>query len=206
MIPKLLRARDFYPAPHEADVISRLDSKLHIKFSLDENGDVHTVFVCDSLEDSCVSLLFGLSKLTELHVLHFPPSFPGKLTETGIASMATHLRLQSLSLQNARVTPAMLQALTKIRSLRWLHLNSCGLNDAHLPLLSRGCTELLGLGLNWNTVTDSGLKSLSTMYKLRWLSVVGTCVTRSGAMAFMEDRQTCRVFLESDGEGECRPS
>jgi len=194
MIQRPIRASDFKPARHEAEIVAMLDRKLYVKFLTNPEGCVFSVFVYDSFEDSAVSLLFGLHELSELHVLHFPPSLPGELTEKGLLLLARHLRLQSFSLQNARITTAILGAIAEMTSLQWLQLTSCGLVDEQLPVLV-GNAGLLGLGLNWNPISDSGMRHVLPLTKLQWLSLIGTHVSSDGASAFMEKRRSCRVIL-----------
>jgi hypothetical protein len=128
-------------------------------------------------------------------------------TDQGLAGLAHCQCLQVLDLRNTKITDAGLFYLSRLPLLRTLYLNNIDTmnNDItdkglyhlrklpHLQALYLNKTAVTGVGLSYIPnlellnlgncpVTDAGIEKITSLKKLRWLSLDGTLVTDAGLL------------------------
>lgn len=102
-----------------------------------------------------------------------------KLTDAGLATLATLPRIEALNLRGSAVTDAGLAQLKTLKRLRWLQVSDTAITDRSLAVL-REIPTLRWLSLNGTPVTDAGLASVSNMTGLEHLYLDNTAITDAG--------------------------
>ncbi|KAI3355383.1 hypothetical protein L3Q82_018218 [Scortum barcoo] len=132
-----------------------------------------------SIKQTKVKDVSALANLSSLQTLNLDGT---EVTENSLEHLASHPSLSSLSLGGISVADGN-QALQIISGLKLTHLTLPGrhsVTDGGLSFLSRLCL-LLELDLtDYTQVTDQGVSQLSTMTRLKKLSLSNTQVTDAG--------------------------
>jgi internalin A len=116
-----------------------------------------------------------------------------RITDLGIAKLATLKRLKHLDLSGSVITPSGVKALAAFPGLQRLSLwNAKGVDDAAAPHLE-ALTTLTSLDLSDTAVGDATLARLATLPKLQRLYVSETKVTPQGLAAFRTKHPACMV-------------
>jgi Leucine-rich repeat (LRR) protein len=116
-----------------------------------------------------------------------------RITDLGLAKLATLEKLRQLDLSGAAVTPGGLKTLTSLRNLQRLSLwNVKGIDDSAAPVLA-GLGNLTSLDLSNTSVGDETLARLSRLTHLKRLYVSETHVTPAGVASYRKQRPSSVV-------------
>jgi hypothetical protein len=127
----------------------------------------------------------------------------GKVTERGMAKLASLSRLIVLDLQNpTAVDPSFIRLLTAISTLRTVKISGGQIGDSEVKELVQ-CQGLYTISLHFTLVTDTSLELLAKMQNLRNLGITKTKVTEAGVKKLAAARPDMRI--ESD-HGTFEPS
>ena len=144
----------------------------------------------------------GLSHLSELESLRaLLLKNNEKITDAGLAILATFPKLSELDLTNTRLGDAALVHVSRIKTLRYLSLHGTKITDAgmtHLKAL-RGLYELK---LSQTAISDQGLQSLTGMIMLETLLLGGTRITDEGLAHIGKLRSLRTLSLASTRIGD----
>jgi internalin A len=123
--------------------------------------------------DSTIDLLSDFDKLIELQLMMSP-----SVTDKGLKKIALLKNLQSLTLDDARISVSGSKALCDLQQLvdldlRFRHLDEIATHFKSLPKLER-------LALHGSDLTDKGLAEISNVKSLKLLDIRQTSVTNEG--------------------------
>lgn len=176
---------------------------------------------CDKIDDTACPVLGEMTRLKALR-LKKTAFEPTKVTDAGLADLATLQQLEWLDLYANGLTDAGLTTLRELPQLKHLDLSLMGFGDAglahvatltkleHLDVLySEGfagpqltdagamrLTELKNLkslNLTGAKITDATLEALGTFEHLRLLQIVDTNTTQEAIAAFQKQHPECTV-------------
>ncbi|MGA2032394.1 MAG: hypothetical protein ABSG68_09075 [Thermoguttaceae bacterium] len=122
-----------------------------------------------------------------------------RITDAGLANLATIRKLESLSLDGTAVTSGGLSNLAGLKSLHWLNLSGTDISDDGLRHLQGLKLELLRVCQT--RITNRGIQMLKDMTTLRELDVAGTDTT-AAALAYLKRIKGLYVRgLDSNAQG-----
>jgi hypothetical protein len=117
-------------------------------------------------------------------------------TDAGLAAaLQDRSSLESLYLQDTRITDKSVALLEDANRLRFLHLDRTQISDAGLIHL-QNAKRLITLSLEQTKITDAGLRQLHGLPALKGLCVNGTRVTSEGVAALKAATPSLRVVQE----------
>ncbi len=102
-----------------------------------------------------------------------------KVTDTGLARLASFSRLRLLWLDDTPISDAGLKNLAGLNGLRDLSLGRTGVTDSGLKQLA-GLKQLESLSLSGDNITDAGLEHLKALPCLKELYLARTKITDAG--------------------------
>lgn len=153
--------------------------------TMDEDHNVIRVSVGEHATNDFLAKLKTLKKLRSLNISTSKSISPG-----GLAHLADLPQLEDLSLYHINIDDLLgdeaLKVAARIKSLRKLSVNECGVTDAGMRHLE-SMTELTELSLGHNRITEIGLNSLARLKKLRLLELNGYPSIQSDMSAITDD-------------------
>jgi serine/threonine protein kinase/phage FluMu protein Com len=132
--------------------------------------------VKEGLNDELFSLIRLFPELRGLSV-----TAPHQITEDGWNHLSSLVNLQQLDLHGAGITSKQLEAITKLPNVEVLSIGANAIGDSDMTLIPR-LLHLRELHLFYlNRVTDASVETLSSVPKLKAVSVHGTGISDEGA-------------------------
>jgi hypothetical protein len=147
-----------------------------------------------SLEDSALAEIGRMPQLTTLHITE-----GSKITDEGVARLATLRRLESLSLSQCAISNAGLAALDPPETLQSISLEDTRIGDAGVALLER-LPHLERISLVGSPVSDVALAHLRRMPGLKSVMLGNTQVSNDGLRQLQAQRGSS-LYVSPDPDG-----
>lgn len=152
---------------------------------------------------SLISLNLKNTKVADGTLEHISKTFPDlkrlnlrackSISAEGLYHLKDMKNLQELTLNNVRLDELAIKSLTKIRSLKKLHVVECSINDKLLKELTALPLEVLTI--SENPITELSLKELLKMKKLKTVHLLSTgAISKKAIVEFSARKPNCTIL------------
>ena len=186
-----LRANDFLP--HDEDRIGvETMAELGSRFAITSRSRVWSVSATHRFSDADTKYLFKLPRLAELNLFHFT-NMNSRFTHCGVANVLTHTRIMAFGdCNNSLLGDDAAKHISISPRLRWVKLPNCGITDRGVSMISQA-TQLIGLSLTSNPISDQSVPAICELSKLRHLWISDTEISPEGHQEISARLENCRI-------------
>lgn len=182
---------DFTPHTEDRIGVESL-AELNSRFALTSRGRVWSVSVTHRFNDADTKCLSSLPRLAEFNIFHFT-NVDSQFTHSGVASVLALPRVIGIAdCNNSLLGDKAARHISTSSSLRWVKLPNCGISDQGVSMIARA-TQLIGLSLSSNYISDRSVPSLCRLVNLRYLWINDTEVTHEGVQEISATLDKCKV-------------